>query len=98
MSDTKLELTVNMTVPAHTRVRQIWFAIGHGHDGIGDGPINEQPILFHRVGRFAAGQHRFDLTWQVPAQIGPMTSLTATYQGTFGEVGNEIAFFKPLAD
>lgn len=94
--NSKLDLTVTMTVPARTEIRQLWFAIGHGQDGVGsDGPINETPILLHRKGAFRTGRHRFDLTWQAPARIGSMTSLTATFAGTFGEVGKEIAFFKP---
>jgi hypothetical protein len=88
-----------MTVPVHTHVRHIWFSIGHGHDGVGGGrPIHEHPILMHRTEQFGAGPHRFDLTWQTPEQIGAMTSLTATYSGSFGGVGNEIAFFKPIVD
>lgn len=90
-------MAVTMTVPDRTVIRQIWFAIGHGHDGVGgDGPIHESPALTHRVGRFRNGEHRFVLRWQAPAQIGAMTSLTVTFEGTFGGVGNEIAFFKPV--
>jgi hypothetical protein len=93
-SGTRLTLTVTVVVPARSVIRQLWLAIGHGHDGFGYGrPIHEHPVLLHATGALPTGRDEFTLDWNVPAHVHAPTSLTASWGSSTGVEQTQIAFF-----
>src|SRR5215469_9108028 len=78
-----LAMEVEVIIPAHARVENLWLGISSGADSMSkDGPRGLDPLLSHSHGALRPGKHTIKFSWNVPTTMSPRSvSLTAVYAG-----------------
>jgi hypothetical protein len=84
-----LTIMVEVTVPVDYRITRMWIGVSRGRFGASHAaPIGMQPILKQIRNALTPGRHVFQLSWMVPAELRPSTSLwlAAAWVGVAPEI------------
>jgi len=92
-----LRIQIGVIVPAHAKVTTLWLGVtkdeisSPGRDG--QRPPGMRPVLAHTRKPLTPGLHTFTLTWTMPAQLPPGTTLSLAAAWTTRQQDASVAQF-----